>query len=124
MPPKSTFTIPMGDAVWVVTEPRRSKWGVQTMEKDVIPKLLNTKKSSKDLGSLQKADSPTEGIYAQSSKNQSLETHTLQAMEPHEDGGNMELQSDERQPESNVCTTTLPFIVVTLMIVRHQWTNG
>jgi hypothetical protein len=125
MPPKTTFTVPMGDVVEVVTQTRRSKRGIRTTEKEVPFHSSKSKKPSKASGSGHPTQAPVEVVETQASiPPHDIEgSHTYQLMEEPEDPL-PDVQIEDTLSQSNVCTIIHSYIVKTLMICRHQWTNG
>jgi hypothetical protein len=126
MPPKTTFTVPMGDVVEVVTQTRRSKRGIRTTEREVPFHSSKPKKSGKASGSNQPSQAHVETVEAQASRHPSRDiegSHTYQLMDDPEDPL-LDIQIEETHSQSNACTTINSYIFVTLIICRHQWTNG
>ena len=126
MPPKKTFTVPMGDVVEVVTQTRRSKRGIRTTERDVPFHSSKPKKSEKASGSNQPSQAHVETVEAQASKQPSRDiegSHTYQLMEEPEDPL-LDFHIEETCSQSYVCPTIHSPIFMTLMICRHQWING
>jgi hypothetical protein len=100
MPPKTEFTIPMGDVVQVVTKTRRSKREVRTTEKVALQHSYKHTKSGTGSESrshigldMQPSGNPSQNLTTE-------EVHTIQLLEAQEDDGE-DLQTGPG--ESNVC---------------------
>jgi hypothetical protein len=122
MPPKTQFTIPMGDSVNVVTTARRSKRDIRTTEKVAPIPSTKQKKLGKASGSRRQA----EAIEASNQSQNTEEVHTLQLIDA-QDAQQDDIQdfgTEERHSQSNVCATTSSCKFISPMICRHRWING
>jgi hypothetical protein len=122
MPPKTHFTIPMGDAVEVVTKSRRSKREVRTTEKVAPVKSSKQKKSGQALGTRFHTVTTESEASGQASPN-TEEVHTLQLIEAQEDDIQDFETVEERHSQSKVNTRIIS-IWLYLIICRHKWING
>ena len=105
MAPKSTFSIPMGDVIEVVTETKRSKRGVRTVEKEVPF-------HSSSLATRSASSRPKETVMGNFDRpsmdetshqlDEVAETHTLQPIEEQEDQI-LHLDIEDPSLQSNVC---------------------
>jgi hypothetical protein len=126
MPRKTNFTIPMGDVVEVVSESKKPKRGLRSTGKDVPSHSSEQTVSGKASRSRLKANSQTEGIQAHASghpPHETEESHTLNFTETQEDDSH-DGPAEEGHPQSYVCTKMPLYIIMTLILFRHLWTNG
>ncbi|KAI9443974.1 hypothetical protein H4582DRAFT_2053729 [Lactarius indigo] len=102
MPPKNTFTIPMGDVVEVVNQTRKTKRGLHTTVKEV-PFHLKKGKSGQASMSQTGVETTMETVQSQSSRDSPHgieESHTLHHIEPYEPDL-QDFQAEESQPQQN-----------------------
>jgi hypothetical protein len=109
-----------------VAKPKKTKQGVRATEVDVPLTSSKGKKSGKASGSRLQSGVSTEDVEAQASMQTTHgteESHTLRHTEVHEEDM-QDLDADERQSQSTVCIKIHYYLVMALMIFRHQWING
>jgi hypothetical protein len=126
MPPKTSFSISMGDVAKNVTQPKKTKREVRATEEDIPLPSSKGKKSGKASGSSYQADIRTRGVEAQASgqpTHDTEESHPLQSTEVHEEDI-QDFQTDERQSQSNVRIRVPSHMIIASIICRHQWVNG
>ncbi|KAI9443063.1 hypothetical protein H4582DRAFT_2054158 [Lactarius indigo] len=103
MPPKNTFTIPMGDVVEVVNQTRKTKRGLCTTVKEV-PFHLKKGKSGQASMSQTGVETTMETVQSQSSRDSPHgieESHTLHHIEPYEPDL-QDFQAEESQPQQSI----------------------
>jgi hypothetical protein len=125
MPPKTSFSIPLGDTARNVTQPKKTKRGVRATEEDVPLLSSKGKKSGKASGSRHQADIHTRGVEAQASEHPTLDTeesHPLQSTEMH-DEESQNCQTDPMQSQSNVSMKIPSHIIITYTFKKSmdQW---
>jgi hypothetical protein len=112
MPPKTTFSIPLGDVDEVVTQTRRSKRGLHTTQKEVPFHSSKPKKSGQSLRSRPQAVSDANEDQAQTYRqisDDTEESHPLHTTDIQEDdllddlqGFEEDIAVEEMQTQSNV----------------------
>lgn len=131
MPPKTNYTVPLGNVVEMITKSKRTKQGVRTTEIEVPFQSSKLKKSAQASGSKKRTVIHTEAVHteavgAQASRHPSHdteETHPLQFIAAQEDDF-QDFQTEDMPSQSDVCTTILPCLIMALIACRHQWING
>jgi hypothetical protein len=116
MPRKTNFTIPMGDAVEVVSESKKPKQGLRSTGKDVPSHSSEQTMSGKASKLRQKANSHAEGIHAHASgkpPHETEESHTLNFTETQENDSH-DFPAEEGHPQSYVRTRMPLYIIMTL----------
>jgi hypothetical protein len=109
MTPKSTFIVPLGDAVEVVTERRKTRRGTKTTEKKVAfqaPKGMKTSKASTSKAAVPRLPGDSAAQASNLPSDDGDELHPLYTMEDHpeEQGDDLiDFDNEEPPPPSNVC---------------------
>ena len=96
MPPKSIFTVPLGNVKEIVTETKRTKHGVRTSTKEVP--FYSSKQARSGQSSVPKRPPHAHADQAQSSEiicEDTEESHPLPSIDVHEDGfENLDIEED------------------------------
>ena len=124
MPPKTIFTVPLGNVKEVVTETRRTKHGVRTSTKEVPFYSSNQGKSGRS--SEPKHHPHAHKAHAESSNiiyEDAEESHPLPSIDGQDDGFEG-LDMEEDIVLRDVRPMLWLHIAECLIFARHQWING
>ena len=124
MPPKTIFTIPLGDVTEIIAETKQTKHGVWRSTKEVP--FYSSKKIQSGQSSVPKPQANANVVQAQTSRltyEGTKESHPLPTRDIQEDGFE-DIQIDEEQVQWNVWALLHPCIAQYLKVSRHQWING
>ena len=120
MPPKSVFTIPLGNVKEIQTETRRTKRSFHTSTKEVP--FYSAKPTRSGQPSVSKSQANTNVVQAQISgliPEDIEESHQLPAIDVKEDD-NQDFQTDNDHSKSNVRFTMHLCTSQGLIVSRHQ----